>query len=79
MASSGSVRYLHSAVWLDDLMLVFGGNTHNDTSISLGAKCYSPDFMAYDPGILDFISHVYLILPTLLLISVSANRLLNHF
>lgn len=49
LASSGSVRYLHSAVWLGDLMLVFGGNTHNDTSISYGAKCYSPDFMAYDP------------------------------
>jgi len=31
-------------------MLVFGGNTHNDTSISLGAKCYSLDFLAYDTG-----------------------------
>ncbi|XP_045189684.2 attractin-like protein 1 [Mercenaria mercenaria] len=49
LAGSGSVRYLHSAVWLGELMLVFGGNTHNDTSISYGAKCYSPDFMAYDP------------------------------
>ncbi|WAR22177.1 ATRN1-like protein [Mya arenaria] len=49
LASSGSPRYLHSAVFLGELMLIFGGNTHNDTSISYGAKCYSPDFMAYDP------------------------------
>ena len=41
-------RYLHSAVLIGGLMLVFGGNTHNDTSISLGAKCYSLDFLAYD-------------------------------
>lgn len=31
-------------------MFVFGGNTHNDTSVSQGAKCYSLDFMAYDLG-----------------------------
>lgn len=31
-------------------MLVFGGNTHNDTSMSHGAKCFSSDFMAYDIG-----------------------------
>ena len=49
---SGSPRYLHTAVMLDDLMLVFGGNTHNDTQISLGAKCYSTDFLAYNPGLL---------------------------
>ncbi|XP_052255440.1 attractin-like protein 1 isoform X1 [Dreissena polymorpha] len=48
-AGSGSPRYLHSAVFLGEIMLVFGGNTHNDTSISYGAKCYSPDFLAYDP------------------------------
>lgn len=29
-------------------MLVFGGNTHNDTAHSHGAKCYSRDFLAYD-------------------------------
>lgn len=29
-------------------MLVFGGNTHNDTAYSYGAKCYSADFLAYD-------------------------------
>ena len=29
-------------------MLVFGGNTHNDTAFSLGAKCCSADFIIYD-------------------------------
>ncbi|XP_056005895.1 attractin-like protein 1 isoform X1 [Ostrea edulis] len=41
-------RYLHSAVIIDGMMVVFGGNTHNDTSVSLGAKCYSPDVLLYD-------------------------------
>lgn len=29
-------------------MLVFGGNTHNDTAHSFGAKCYSAELLAYD-------------------------------
>jgi len=29
-------------------MLVFGGNTHNDTIHSHGAKCYSSELLAYD-------------------------------
>ncbi|KAG8453284.1 hypothetical protein GDO86_000064 [Hymenochirus boettgeri] len=41
-------RYLHTAVIISGTMLVFGGNTHNDTSMSHGAKCFSADFMAYD-------------------------------
>lgn len=41
-------RYLHTAVIVDGMMIVYGGNTHNDTSISLGAKCYSPDLLLYD-------------------------------
>ncbi|XP_071548836.1 attractin-like protein 1 isoform X2 [Panulirus ornatus] len=41
-------RFLHSAVLVEGLMLVFGGNTHNDTAFSYGAKCYSADFLAYD-------------------------------
>ena len=45
---SFSNRYLHSAVSMGGLMLVFGGNTHNDTQHSQGAKCYSADFVAYD-------------------------------
>ena len=50
MRSSGQYKYLHSAVIISGLMLVFGGNTHNDTSMSYGAKCYSSDFLAYDMG-----------------------------
>ncbi|CAL4137219.1 unnamed protein product, partial [Meganyctiphanes norvegica] len=41
-------RFLHSSVLVGGLMLVFGGNTHNDTAYSYGAKCYSADFIAYD-------------------------------
>jgi hypothetical protein len=33
---------------MNDLLLVFGGNTHKDTAMSHGAKCFSADFMAYD-------------------------------
>ncbi|KAK7866706.1 hypothetical protein R5R35_003244 [Gryllus longicercus] len=44
-----SARFLHSATFVSGgLMLVFGGNTHNDTSHSQGAKCYSSDMLAYD-------------------------------
>jgi hypothetical protein len=32
--SSGSYRYLHSAIMSGGLMLVYGGNTHNETAIS---------------------------------------------
>ncbi|XP_018618141.1 attractin-like protein 1 [Scleropages formosus] len=48
LKESGFARYLHSAVLLSGSMLVFGGNTHNDTSLSNGAKCFSADFLAYD-------------------------------
>uniref|UniRef100_A0A8D8ZS86 Attractin-like protein 1 n=1 Tax=Cacopsylla melanoneura TaxID=428564 RepID=A0A8D8ZS86_9HEMI len=41
-------RFLHSATLLGGIMLVFGGNTHNDSASSSGAKCYSRDLMAYD-------------------------------
>lgn len=30
------------------MMIVFGGNTHNDTSHSFGAKCYSNELLSYD-------------------------------
>ena len=46
--STATHRYLHSAVISNGLMLVFGGNTHNDTSWSHGAKCFSSDSMVYD-------------------------------
>ncbi|KAG2462460.1 ATRN1 protein, partial [Polypterus senegalus] len=48
LKESGLARYLHSAVIISGAVLVFGGNTHNDTSLSNGAKCFSADFLAYD-------------------------------
>ncbi|GLD73205.1 attractin-like protein 1 isoform X2, partial [Lates japonicus] len=48
LRESGLARYLHSAVLLSGTVLVFGGNTHNDTSLNNGAKCFSADFLAYD-------------------------------
>uniref|UniRef100_A0A8D3BX29 Attractin-like 1b n=1 Tax=Scophthalmus maximus TaxID=52904 RepID=A0A8D3BX29_SCOMX len=48
LKESGFPRYLHSAVLLSGTLLVFGGNTHNDTSLSNGAKCFSADFLTYD-------------------------------
>ncbi|KAL7876963.1 hypothetical protein SRHO_G00036060, partial [Serrasalmus rhombeus] len=50
LKESGLARYLHSAVLISGAMLVFGGNTHNDTSLSNGAKCFSSDFLSYDIG-----------------------------
>ena len=45
-------------------MIVFGGNTHNDTSVSHGAKCYSADVLAYDMVcdkwyVLSFLSKIF--------------------
>lgn len=49
LANASSSRFLHTATFVSSgLMLVFGGNTHNDTSHSDGAKCYSSDLLAYD-------------------------------
>lgn len=49
LTESPSARFLHTSTFLSGgLMLVFGGNTHNDTSHSFGAKCYSSDLLVYD-------------------------------
>uniref|UniRef100_H3AXJ5 Attractin like 1 n=1 Tax=Latimeria chalumnae TaxID=7897 RepID=H3AXJ5_LATCH len=48
LKESGFARYLHSAALISGALLVFGGNTHNDTSLSNGARCFSADFLAYD-------------------------------
>uniref|UniRef100_A0A8C2PWT1 Attractin-like 1a n=1 Tax=Cyprinus carpio TaxID=7962 RepID=A0A8C2PWT1_CYPCA len=48
LKESGLARYLHSIVLISGVLLVFGGNTHNDTSLSNGAKCFSSDFLSYD-------------------------------
>ncbi|XP_045475580.1 attractin-like protein 1 isoform X2 [Harmonia axyridis] len=49
LTDSPSSRFLHSASFITPgMMLVFGGNTHNDTAHSFGAKCYSAELLAYD-------------------------------
>lgn len=49
LTSAPSARFFHSAVFISGgIMLVFGGNTHNDTLLSYGARCYSADTIAYD-------------------------------
>ena len=45
---SGLPRFLHTAGILNGLMIVVGGNPHNDTSQSRGAHCYSNNIMIYD-------------------------------
>lgn len=60
LKESGFPRYLHSAVLLSGTLLIFGGNTHNDTSLSNGAKCFSADFLAYDIGKTPDVFHVIL-------------------
>ncbi|XP_066149879.1 attractin isoform X1 [Euwallacea fornicatus] len=49
LADAPSARFLHSATFISGgLMIVFGGNPHNDTSFSFGAKCYSAEVITYD-------------------------------
>uniref|UniRef100_A0A8C1S8Q1 Attractin-like 1a n=1 Tax=Cyprinus carpio TaxID=7962 RepID=A0A8C1S8Q1_CYPCA len=48
LKESSLARYLHSAVMISGVLLVFGGNTHNNSSLSNGAKCFSSDFLSYD-------------------------------
>lgn len=60
LKESGFPRYLHSAALLSGTLLIFGGNTHNDTSLSNGAKCFSADFLAYDIGKTPDVFHVIL-------------------
>lgn len=49
LTSAPSARFFHTAVFVSrGLMLVFGGNMHNDTHQSQGARCYSADTLGYD-------------------------------
>lgn len=45
-SSSGSYRYLHSAVMSGGLMLVFGGNTNNETATSNVSFSISSTYIA---------------------------------
>lgn len=49
LTAAATGRFLHTANFISaGLMMVFGGNTHNDTSHSYGAKCYSNELLIYD-------------------------------
>lgn len=49
LTSAPSARFFHTAVFVSGgLMIVFGGNMHNDTQHSDGTRCYSADTIAYD-------------------------------
>ena len=51
LKSSNVPRYFHSAVFVGDVMLVFGGNSHNGTvQMPSNLPCFSMDFLAYDRG-----------------------------
>ncbi|OXA45784.1 putative protein tag-53 [Folsomia candida] len=41
-------RFLHGAVVHRGLYFIFGGNGHNDTTYSLGSKCFTSEVMVYD-------------------------------
>ncbi|KAJ8976992.1 hypothetical protein NQ317_013993 [Molorchus minor] len=49
LADAPSARFLHTATFISEgLLFVFGGNTHNDSSHSTEAKCYSSEMLTYD-------------------------------
>lgn len=49
LSSASTARYLHTSNFISPgLMIAFAGNTHNDTSHSFGAKCYSNELIFYD-------------------------------
>jgi len=41
-------RFLHAAVAYKGLYFIFGGNGHNDTTYSLGSKCFTSEVLVYD-------------------------------
>lgn len=55
LESGGLQRFRHTAVLIDDIMLIFGGNSHNE-STSQRSGCYSSSLIAYDTGIFRYCS-----------------------
>jgi hypothetical protein len=49
LESIGLPRFRHSSVVIDDVMLIFGGNSHNE-STAQQSGCYSSLLLAYDTG-----------------------------
>ena len=48
LAGSGIPRYLHSAVFLNGVMFVYGGNAQNESEAN---RCYSTDMLAYSSAL----------------------------
>ncbi|KXJ23470.1 attractin-like protein 1 [Exaiptasia diaphana] len=50
LLSSGYRRFLHSSVMMGDMLIVFGGNAHNDTAnkSEKKAKCFTIDTFMYN-------------------------------
>lgn len=49
LESPGMPRFRHSAVVIDNIMVIFGGNSHNE-STAQQVGCYSSHLLAYDTG-----------------------------
>ena len=50
MESSGFPVFRHAAGLLDGIMLVVGGNAHNESMPTRQTQCYATRIMAYDIG-----------------------------
>lgn len=48
MESSPGGRFLHTSVVSKGLLYIFGGCAHNDTTYSMGSKCFSDEVLIYD-------------------------------
>lgn len=50
LSSGRTPVFRHSAALINDLMIVTGGNGHNESSYSHAQECYSSEIQAYDIG-----------------------------
>ncbi|ODN01460.1 putative protein tag-53 [Orchesella cincta] len=48
MESSPGGRFLHTSLIYKGLMYIFGGCAHNDTTYSMGSKCFTEEVLIYD-------------------------------
>lgn len=50
LSSGHTPVFRHSASLINDLMIIIGGNVHNESSSRI-QECYSGDIQAYDIGL----------------------------
>lgn len=53
LSSGHTPVFRHSASLINDLMIIIGGNVHNESSSRI-QECYSGDIQAYDIGLFIF-------------------------